>query len=117
TMLGLKARGVPAVFIGEYLTTAPGQDFHLAALRAAGGDARELERIATPGVRLFEGVSKPAAKQLFRMESTMLLEILDMARTLRAISPRAVHLWQDQTAVKHAISAMIAGVPHIVLSG
>jgi glycosyltransferase involved in cell wall biosynthesis len=117
TMLGLKARGVPAVFIGEYLTTAPGQDFHLDALRAAGGDARELERIATPGARLFEGVSQPVAKQLFRMESTMLLEILDMARTLRAISPRAVHLWQDQTAVKHAISAMIAGVPHIVLSG
>jgi glycosyltransferase involved in cell wall biosynthesis len=117
TMLGLKARGVPAVFVGEYLTTAPGQDFHLESLRAAGGDARELERTATPGNRLFEGVSQPVAKQLFRAESAMLLEILDMARALRAISPRAVHLWQDQTAVKHALSAMIAGVPRIVLSG
>jgi glycosyltransferase involved in cell wall biosynthesis len=117
TMLGLKARGVPAVFIGEYLKAAPSQDFHLDALVTAGGDARELERITAPGARVFENVSMPVARQLFRIERSMLLEILDMVRALRAINPRAVHLWQDQTSVKHAISALIAGVPRIVLSG
>ncbi|MEZ6030005.1 MAG: glycosyltransferase [Hyphomonadaceae bacterium] len=117
TMLGLKARDVPAVFIGEYLKAAPGQDFHLDTLVRAGGDARELERLTQPGNSVFEQISRPVAEQLFRIESSMLLEILDMVRMLRNLNPRAVHLWQDQTAVKHALSALIAGVPRIVLSG
>lgn len=117
TMTGFKARGVSAVFIGEYLKTAPGQDFHLETLLSAGVDARELARTTTPGSRVFEHISRPVAEQLFRIDATMLVEILDMIRMLRDINPRAVHLWQDQTAVKHAISALIAGVPRIVLSG
>lgn len=117
TMVGLKGRGVPAVFIGEYLNTAPGHDFHLASLASAGCEARELTRATQPGNRLFESISQPVAAQLFRIEPSMLLEILDMVRTLRSINPRVVHLWQDQTSVKHALSAMIAGVPRIILSG
>ena len=117
TMLGLKARGVPAVFVSEYLDTAPGHDFHLATLVAAGVDARALARVTLPNSRLFEGVSEPVAAQLFRMDPAMLLEILDMVRALRAINPRTAHLWQDQTSVIHSLSAMIAGVPRLVLSG
>jgi glycosyltransferase involved in cell wall biosynthesis len=117
TMLGLKARSMPAVFIGEYLDTAPGHDFHLASLAAAGADARALKRVTLPGSRVFASVSKPVAAQLFRIEPSLLLEILDMVVALRVINPRVVHLWQDETSVKHAISALIAGVPRIVLSG
>jgi glycosyltransferase involved in cell wall biosynthesis len=117
TMLGLKARRMPAVFIGEYLDTAPGLDFHLASLAAAGADARALGRVTLPGNRVFAAVSKPVAAQLFHIEPSLLLEILDMVVALRVINPRVVHLWQDETSVKHAISALIAGVPRIVLSG
>lgn len=117
TMIGLKARSIPAVFIGEYIRGAPGQDFHLSRLTSAGIDVRELDRTTLPGSHVFEGVSFPVAEQLFRIDSSMLLEILDMVRALRAIAPRTIHLWQDQTSIKHALSALIAGVPRIVLSG
>jgi len=117
TMLGLKARNIPAVFIGEYLDTAPGHDVHLASLAAAGADARALKRVTLPGNRVFAAVSKPVAAQLFRIQPSLLLEILDMVVALRVLNPRVVHLWQDETSVKHAISALIAGVPRIVLSG
>jgi glycosyltransferase involved in cell wall biosynthesis len=117
TLFGLKKRGVPAIFIGEYLTAAPGHDFHLPSLTAAGVDARGLERVVKPGSRMLEGISRPVAEQLMRISPHMLLEILDMARMLRAIRPRTVHLWQDETSIKHAISALIAGTPTIILSG
>ena len=117
TMLGLKARSMHAVFIGEYLDTAPGHDFHLASLAAAGADARALDRVTLPGNRVFASVSKPVAAQLFRIEPSLLLEILDMVVALRVINPRVVHLWQDETSIKHALSALIAGVPRVVLSG
>lgn len=117
TMLGLRGHSMPAVFIGEYLNTAPGHDFHLASLTAAGVDARALDRVTLPGKRMFAAVSKPVAAQLFRIKPSMLIEILDMVAALRVINPRVVHLWQDETSVKHALSALIAGVPRVVLSG
>ncbi|HVY88751.1 MAG TPA: glycosyltransferase [Hyphomonadaceae bacterium] len=117
TLTGLKQRGVDATFIGEKLSAAPGHDFHLATLRQAGVSALALEQLSRPGKQLFNFISRPVAEQLFRISPSMLLEILDMTRMLRAIRPRVVHLWQDETSIKHSISAMLAGAPRIVLSG
>lgn len=117
TLLGLKARGRHAIFIGERLTGIPGQDFHLASALEAGLDARPLERLAGPGLNLFESVSRPVAELVAKMPPDWLLYTLDMVRTLRGIRPQVVHLWQDDTSIKCAISALIAGVPRIVLSG
>jgi glycosyltransferase involved in cell wall biosynthesis len=118
TLLGLKSRGRPAVFIGELLAGVPGQDFHLAAALAAGLDARQLERAVKPGSRrLYDCVSKPVAELLSQVPPDMLLDILNTVHVLRGIRPRLVHLWQDETSIKCAIAALIAGVPKIILSG
>lgn len=116
TLVGLNARGQSAVFIGERLSGYPGQDFHLAAAVEAGLTVRPFERKAEPGNRLYEFVSRPVAEQLVQMPPDFVLEILDMVRMLRAIRPRVIHLWQDETSLKHAISGLIAGVPRIILS-
>lgn len=116
TLLGLKKRNVPAILIGEYLN-APGLDFHLDTVRSAGVDVQQLRNYTQPGKRLFESVSRPVAEQLLPISEVMLFEMLDMVRMLRAIRPSVVHLWQDETSVRHAISALIAGVPRIIVSG
>lgn len=117
TLLGLQSRDRPAVFVGENLSGYSGQDFYLGTVRKAGLDARPLERVAEPGLQMFELVSQPVAEQMAQMPPDFVLEILDMVRMLRAIRPRIVHLWQDETSLKHAISGLIAGVPRIILSG
>jgi glycosyltransferase involved in cell wall biosynthesis len=117
TLAGLQAHGVRAVFLGERLTGVPGQDFHLARAMAAGLDVRQLPRLAAPGDRLYEQVSRPIAEQLALLPPHFILEILDMTRELRQLKPEVLHLWQDETSIKHAISGLIAGVPRIILSG
>jgi glycosyltransferase involved in cell wall biosynthesis len=117
TLRGLKDTGVQAIFIGERLLGVPGQDFYLEAAQAAGCDVRQLRRLTAPGLRLYEQVSAPLAEQLALLPPHFLLEILDMTRELRALRPKVLHLWQDETSIKHAISGLIAGVPRIVLSG
>ncbi|MEO1136707.1 MAG: glycosyltransferase [Pseudomonadota bacterium] len=117
TLKGLRARGVEAVFVGEYLHRAAGLDFHLHSLRDAGVDVQGLERATQPGPALFQHVTPPVASLLSQAPAAMMLEILDMVAILRAQTPAVVHLWQDETSIKHGLAALIAGAPRIVLSG
>ncbi len=117
TLSGLKRRGFNVGFIGQYLDRAPDLDFYRQALLQKNIDITALPSIAAPGFTLYEPVSLPVAQSLAQMPPDMLLEILDMVILLRKKEPHIVHLWQDDTSTKHAISALIAGVPRIVLSG
>lgn len=117
TLTGLKASGQDVRFIGEYLGRAPGLDFHLDALRAAGVPFSAPPQVTKPGNALYRYVSRPVADCLAQMPAHLMTEILDMAAALIALKPRVVHLWQDETSTKHAFAALIAGAPRIVLSG
>lgn len=117
TVLGLAAEGVDVAFVGEYLGRAPGLDFHAPALSAGRADFAQTSRSATPGLRLYAEVTRPVAEALAPLPHDVRLEILDMVAELRRRRPQVVHLWQDQTSVKHGLAALIAGAPRIVLSG
>lgn len=117
TLKGLARRGYDVRFLGEYMGAAPGQDFHLAALREAGVEARAPRRLGRPLRHAYASVTREVAEGLSRFEPSTVLEILEMVDELRDAAPAVVHLWQDDTAIKHAFSALIAGVPRIVLSG
>lgn len=117
TLEGLSARGVRAAFVGELLGRAPGLDFYEGAAAASGAAVIALPRRRGPGKTLYDAVSRPVAELLARAPDEWMLEILDMSDVLRRLSPKVAHLWQDQTSAKHAFSALIAGVPRIVLSG
>lgn len=117
TLTGLAARKKDIRFLGEYLGIAAGLDFHLASVLKAGVDARAPRILKRPLRQTYAAVSRPVADALCKLPPGMTMEVLAMVDELRAIRPSVVHLWQDETSIKHAISALIAGVPRIVLSG
>jgi len=117
TLTGLAARGKDVRFLGEYLGVAAGLDFHLASVLKAGVEARAPQLLKRPLKQTYAAVSRPVADALCKLPSGMTIEVLAMVDELRAIRPSVVHLWQDETSIKHALSAIIAGVPRIVLSG
>jgi glycosyltransferase involved in cell wall biosynthesis len=116
TLTGLAARGRNVRFIGEYLDLAPGQSFYLPQLRSAGVPAAQMERHTRPPLETYRHVPRAVAEALSRMPTQDVLDILDMADHLRSIRPALVHIWQDQSATKHTISALLAGVPRTILS-
>lgn len=116
TLLGLKARGIDVALVAENLYRQAGLAFHIETVTAARIDVAALPRLSGPGPRLYAGVSRPLAEALSRLPHDVLFESLDMVRVLRERRPEVVHLWQDQTAVKHGMAAVIAGVPRIVVS-
>lgn len=117
TLTGLKARGWDARFVGEYLHAAHGLDFHLPGLQGAGVAADALPPLKPPLSQMYGAVTREVADALSRLPPTMVFEILAMADHLRAERPQVLHLWQDETSIKHAISGLIAGAPQIILSG
>ncbi len=116
TLTGLARRNYNPRFIGEYLDLAPGQSFYLPHLERAGVEAAQLQKSVRLPLQTFRHVPEPVAIALTQMPAQDVLDILDMADALRIIRPRLVHVWQDQTATKHTISSLIAGVPRILLS-
>lgn len=116
TAAGLRARGRKPIFVGPYLNEAPAQNFYLSELTDAGVLARSLGRRRAIGPRLYERVSRATAGLLAGAPHEMLVDILTMADVFRESRPRVAHLWQDETAITYAVSAIIAGVPRIVLS-
>lgn len=117
TLTGLKQRGWDARFVGEYLHAAHGLAFHLDGLRDAGVKADALPPLKPPLSQMYRSVTREVADALSRLPPTMVFEILAMADHLRIERPQVLHLWQDETSIKHAISGLIAGTPRIVLSG
>lgn len=116
TLLGLKARGIDVALVAENLFRQSGLAFHIETVTAANIDVEALPRQTEPGPHLYAQISRPLAEALCRLPQDILFESLDMVCTLRERRPEVVHLWQDQTAVKHGMAAVIAGVPRIVIS-
>jgi glycosyltransferase involved in cell wall biosynthesis len=117
TLSGLARRGYDVAFLGEYFGIAAGLAFHLDAVRKAGVPARAPRRLGRPLGEAYASVTREVAECLSRFAPEALLEILEMVDELRDARPSVVHLWQDETAIKQAVSALIAGVPRVVLSG
>lgn len=116
TLAGLQKRGVHVAFLGEYIDRAEGLDFHLEAV-PAGVEVACPRKVAELGLRMYAAATRPVAEALERLPEWMVFEILDMVEEIRRRKPAAVHLWQDQTSIKHGLAAVIAGVPRVVLSG
>lgn len=117
TLIGLARQGKDIRFLGEYLGIAAGLDFHLPPVQKAGVEARAPGQLKRPFKQTYATISRPVADALCKLPSGMVIEILAMVDELRAIRPAVVHLWQDETSIKHAISALVAGVPRIIVSG
>lgn len=118
TLIGLKERRYKPFFIGEFIEDRGGPlDFYLPHLRDAGIAFQRAKDGPLPSKELYADVTEPVANFLSQFEPEQVTRILGMVSQLREIKPEVIHLWQDQTSVMHGISAMIARVPRIILSG
>jgi glycosyltransferase involved in cell wall biosynthesis len=118
TLEGLRARGVDAIFLGEFIRSGDSAlDFHLPRLEAAGVPVERADPGPLPGPALYAGVTEAVAAGVSGFDPDPAMRLLGMVRHLRALRPEVVHLWQDQTSVLHGLAALIARVPRIVLSG
>lgn len=117
TLLGLSARGVSTHFIGEYIDVAQGLNFHANTVRGAGVTVSPAKTRVRRPREFYRAVPRVVAHALMQLPDHLLLEITNMADQLRDLKPAVVHLWQDETSTKHAVSALLAGVPKIILSG
>lgn len=118
TLIGLKQRKFEPTFIGEFIEDrGTPLDFYLPHLKEAGIKFERAQDGPLPSTDLYADVTEPVARFLSQFEPDQITRILGMVAQLRRIKPEVVHLWQDQTSVLHGISAMIARVPRILLSG
>lgn len=118
TLTGLRARGLDAIFIGEFIQSGDAAlDFHLAALTAAGVPVERADPGPLHGPRYYANVGETAAAAVSGLPPDAATRLLGMVDHLRRLRPEVVHLWQDQTSVLHGFAALIAGAPRIVLSG
>lgn len=117
TLVGLVSKGFTDVcLLGEYLHRAPGLDFYLPQLMSAGIAADPVAHTIRLTDHGFASIAQPLAGALCKLPSVMAEEILNLTEEFRTRRPEVVHAWQDSTSIKAAIAAVIAGVPHIVLS-
>ncbi len=118
TLIGLKQRNYKPFFIGEFIEDrGTPLDFYLPHLRDAGIAFQRAKDGPLPSKELYADVTEPVANFLSQFEPEQVTRILGMVSQLREIKPEVIYLWQDQTSVIHGISAMIARVPRIILSG
>ena len=116
TLIGLRARGVDASFLGEYLNAGPNLNFHRPALDAGRVPVAGLDRRISFADCGFASVASEVADLLAKAPQYLIEEILNLAEEFLQRCPEIVHAWQDSTSIKVGIAAVIAGVPKIVLS-
>jgi glycosyltransferase involved in cell wall biosynthesis len=117
TLLGLKEQPLESVsLICEYIFSLSDLGFYLAEVEAAGITVNQVPRHIDS---INQGLKKlpPDLVPLFSALPLHLgKEILNLAEEFRIRRPEVVHAWQDSTSIKVAIAAVIAGVPHIIMS-
>lgn len=126
TALGLQANGLRdiTVLVSNLHATA-GNDFFLQPLIDAGLTVKE---ISGPAGTLDEWVNYRHDPELLDvvqrlrtclkgLPEAMVQEIVDTLAILARIRPAVVHCWLDHSNIRAGLAALIAGVPHIIVSG
>lgn len=116
TIMGLRARGVDASYLGFNLAAAPLNAFYLECIEAAGVPATDLDRSIAPERDGVFGYDGAVARLLSALRPDLLRVVLPLAEQLRGSRPSVVHAWLDETNIVTGIAAALAGIPRIVLS-
>ncbi|MGI8839814.1 MAG: glycosyltransferase [Caulobacteraceae bacterium] len=97
-----------------------GRDFFLSAVRASGVPVSTLVDMRGEGAVRELMATSTGRRAEISLLSALPTEVANVALPLYTLivqrRPRVVHLWQDAIVVAGGAAAMLAGVPHIVLS-
>ncbi|MBO6553329.1 MAG: glycosyltransferase [Roseitalea sp.] len=117
TLIGLAETGTAMpMLLAHFLNPGPQRcDFHLARVRNAGVEAREIEKVTSdlsdrhvPRVLRNVGSAIP---------ENVLLDIANLVREFERLMPEVVHCWLDWDNVRAGLAAVLAGVPKVIVSG
>jgi|GEM_PF-4725364 len=96
------------------------RDFFLPAVQAYGVQVSTLAEMRGEGAVRELMAARGGQRPEVSLLSALPTEVANVALPLYALilerRPRVVHLWQDAIVVAGGVAAMLAGVPHIVLS-
>jgi len=118
TAIGLKNVSTieSVIVLSEYLHIIPNADFYLPLLQKENIIVTEPANqylIRDKGLR---GIDKRLAEIFSKLLDINIEEIINLYLEFKALKPEIVHAWQDSTAIKSALAALMAGVPKIILS-
>jgi len=96
------------------------RDFFLPTVQASGVEVSTLGELRGEGTVRELVAMFPGQRDEISLLSALPTEVANVALPLYALilerRPRVVHLWQDAIVVAGGVAALLAGVPHIVLS-
>nr|MDQ2861880.1 glycosyltransferase [Pseudomonadota bacterium] len=96
------------------------RDFFLPTVQASGVEVSTLGELRGEGSVRELVAMFPGQRDEISLLSALPTEVANVALPLYALilerRPRVVHLWQDAIVVAGGVAALLAGVPHIVLS-
>jgi glycosyltransferase involved in cell wall biosynthesis/2-polyprenyl-3-methyl-5-hydroxy-6-metoxy-1,4-benzoquinol methylase len=114
TAEGLRSRGIEDVHVlVNYLYDDPSKGFYLERAKASAQSVHETPKVnhsRTPWV-----LSQPDLREA--LGDGLLSLILNDAEVIRRLSPQVVHASLDWTSITVGMAAVLAGVPHVFLSG
>ncbi len=125
--VALTVRGLAATsgalaphLVVQDINSLTGRDFFLPAVQAYEVPVSILAQMRGEGVVRELAAMFAGRRPEIGLLSALPTEIANIALPLYALiqerRPRVVHLWQDAIVVAGGVAAMLAGVPHIVLS-
>jgi len=114
TAEGLSSRGVEDVHVlVNYLYDDPSKAFYLERAKAAARSIHETPKDDYSGTRWVR--AQPELREA--LGDGLLSLILNDAAVIRRLSPEIVHASLDWTSITAGMAAVLAGVPHVFLSG
>jgi glycosyltransferase involved in cell wall biosynthesis/2-polyprenyl-3-methyl-5-hydroxy-6-metoxy-1,4-benzoquinol methylase len=114
TAEGLRARGVEDVHVlVNYLYDDPSKAFYLDRAKACARAVHETPKDDYSGTRWLRAQSELRDA----LGDGLLSLILNDAAVIRRLSPEIVHASLDWTSITVGMAAVLAGVPHVFLSG
>lgn len=116
TLVGLKNQGWShLLLLCENLNPSMGLDFYLPILKKNNVPVELVKNTSYLDDNVFGELKDDVEKFLKLLPLQLSQEILNLYYEFKERQPETVHAWQDSTATKVGIAAVLAGVPRIIL--
>jgi glycosyltransferase involved in cell wall biosynthesis len=121
TLIGLKQRGLQNLtLLCDFLQTSGSHkyDFYLPVAQTSGAEIRIVRNSwKAAEIPIPAGLAGAMKGQRPALDRTLVQDIANLYFEFRTLRPQIVHAWLDWSNVRAGLAALLAGVPHVILSG
>lgn len=118
TLIGLSQRGLKNLtLLCDYLhsTESEKYDFYLPLAQTSGAEIRTIRSSWKASTSAFIPTRLKKARPV--LDPNLVRDVTNLFLEFRELRPETVHAWLDWSNVRAGLAAILAGVPHIILSG